>query len=206
VVFVLCVLVGPAFLVGSSLSSSASGAAQRSEAEDYKDVPSQLYFMHGSNPSAPGNCVARVFATFKELKGWVPLFAGAGNAGVTIYEPPYEDTYSPYPGVVWQAPAGYHWVGITQSSVSGSAPNDCSSLSAQQQQSLGPTGVVTHKITDQCDFARTGVRDAQNAVQKAKKKVKNTIGQAHDKAVAKLKKAKADLKKAKKEFKKNCTP
>jgi hypothetical protein len=111
-----------------------------------------------------------------------------------------------YPGVVYTAPSGTHWSKISEvPGGGGSTPTDCSDVSLAQQKSHGPTGTMTYKIDGQCDFARTDVRDADKAVSRAQKKVKNTSGKAHDKAVAKLKKAKKDLKKFKKAFDKNCT-
>src|SRR5262249_33760132 len=156
--------------------------------------------------AAPGNCVAAIFATFTDIKGWYPNYANTAHAGENVLDPPYDDTYTVYPGLVWTAPAGLHWTKIGQSSRSGASPNDCPGLSLAQQQANGPTGTVSYKITDECWRDRESVRDLQDAVDKAKKKVKKTSGRAHDQAVAKLKKAKKELKKAKQRYAASCTP
>ena len=185
-----------------ALAAPSQAAPARSEAEDYKDITSPLVFMRASNPASPTNCTAVVFMPFQDLKGWDDIRVYTLSVDFYPGEPPFSDTFSPYPGVVWTAPAGTHWVKMAQGS---STTTDCSDVTLAQQSQHGTTGTMTYKITDDCDFARTDVRDAEKAVEKAQKKVKNTAGNAHDKAVAKLKQAKKDLKKVKKKFKKNCS-
>jgi hypothetical protein len=162
-------------------------------------------------------CTTLVFAPFNDLEHW-------DIGGVTFYQkgfpdepaverfnqifPPYDDGYTlggdPFPPTLGQHHAMIQGFTNTESVTNSSTAAQCALGLSKVQAIFGTTAVLLYHPDNSCEKAAAKLDLAKRAVAKAKHTAASTTGQAHQQALATLRKAEAKLKKATKKYKVDC--
>ena len=179
----------------------AAPAATAGTTTEEITVPATIQYLHGQNPSDPGNCSALVFVQWADVPGTVSArayYTFKGQERSESATPPFSDTTNWV--ATYTVSPGSHWILVGKSWADGPLVNTCEDKAELYKTLItNPVRVVltVERDNSKCEAAQTLVTKLQGKVKSLKSRMKAASGKRKDALRDALRTRKKQLAKAK---------